>query len=87
MLYLSITKLLEGDSLYSAIILETLKKDEPDLYNDLINSDDFKNNVILYMRFRLENAFKFTEIQHKLLGKIFTKDMNSQILYKLSTQL
>ena len=35
----------EGDSLYSAIILETLKKDEPDLYNDLINSDDFKNNV------------------------------------------
>ena len=32
----------EGDSLYSAIILESLKTDEPDVYNSLINSDEFK---------------------------------------------
>ena len=34
----------EGDELYSAIILETLKNDEPTLYNSLINSDEFKND-------------------------------------------
>ena len=34
----------EGDSLYSQIILETLKNDNPDLYKDLLNSEDFKNN-------------------------------------------
>ena len=34
----------EGDQLYSAIILETLKNDEPTLYNSLINSVEFKND-------------------------------------------
>jgi len=34
----------EGDQLYSAIILETLKNDEPTLYDSLINSDEFKND-------------------------------------------
>ena len=34
----------EGDDLYSVIILESLKKENPGLYNELISSDEFKNN-------------------------------------------
>jgi hypothetical protein len=34
----------EGDDLYSVILLESLKKQNPKLYNELISSDEFKNN-------------------------------------------
>jgi hypothetical protein len=34
----------EGDDLYSVILLESLKKQNPKLYNELIASDEFKNN-------------------------------------------
>ena len=34
----------EGDDLYSVILLESLKKRNPKLYDELISSDDFKNN-------------------------------------------
>jgi len=35
----------EGDDLYSRILLESLKKEDPKLYKSLINSDEYKNNL------------------------------------------
>ena len=34
----------EGDDLYSVILLESLKKEKPKLYKELISSNEFKNN-------------------------------------------
>ena len=34
----------EGDDLYSRIIIETIKREDSNLYNDLLNSDEYKKN-------------------------------------------
>ena len=35
----------EGDDLYSRIILETLKREDIKLYNELLESDEYKSNL------------------------------------------
>ena len=54
----------EGDDLYSVILLESLKKQNPKLYNELIASDEFKNNSAitekdLGITVKNSNSFKY----------------------------
>jgi len=36
----------EGDDLYSRILLETVKRQDTQLYNDLLNSEEYKSNIV-----------------------------------------
>jgi hypothetical protein len=54
----------EGDDLYSVILLESLKKQNPKLYSKLIDSDEFKNNSAitekdLGITVKNSNSFKY----------------------------
>ena len=82
----------EGDDLYSAILLESLKKQNPKLYNELIASDEFKNNSAitekdLGITVKNSNSFKydFKIPSRGITG--FLKDKDPKFLEKVNENI
>ena len=82
----------EGDDLYSVILLESLKKENPKLYNELIASDEFKNNSAitekdLGVTIKNSNSFKydFKIPSRGITG--FLKDKDPKFLEKVNEKI
>lgn len=82
----------EGDDLYSVILLESLKKQNPKLYKELIASDEFKNNSAitekdLGITVKNSNSFKYDfKIPSRGITS-FLKDKDSKFLENLNEKI
>ena len=82
----------EGDDLYSVILLESLKKQNQKLYNELIASEEFKNNSAitekdLGVTVKNSNSFKydFKIPSRGITG--FLKDKDPKFLEKVNEKI